>query len=170
MRKCWLFIAILLPFLVAAQNSIQGKIGFYEQNMIIGQPIYLELEVKAPNELKVELPEQAPEIKGLEAYKTPIKITPIQENLKTTIYKIRYPYIAFDSVSGEIGTITVNYSDKKTSSVLKIEGGEFLVSRISVDTTDALRAAYGPIAPLEVKNWNFWNSSVEKKKTSFNYS
>lgn len=156
MRKCWLFIAILLPFLVAAQNSIQGKIGFYEQNMIIGQPIYLELEVKAPNELKVELPEQAPEIKGLEAYKTPIKITPIQENLKTTIYKIRYPYIAFDSVSGEIGTITVNYSDKKTSSVLKIEGGEFLVSRISVDTTDALRAAYGPIAPLEVKNWNLF--------------
>lgn len=156
MKKWSFFLLMCLPFLVSAQDSIQGKIGFYQKNMIIGQPIYLELEVKAPSDIKVQLPEQAPEIKGLESYKTPIKVAPIQEDLKTTIYKFRYPYIAFDSVSGNIGSVSVNYSDKKTSSVLNIEGGDFQVSRIPVDTSDALRAAYGPIAPLEAKNWELF--------------
>lgn len=156
MKKCGIYLLMCLPFLVAAQDSIQGKIGFYDQEMIIGQPIYLELEVKARSDIKVQLPEQAPPIKGLESYKIPIKVSPIQEDLKTTIYKIRFPYIAFDSVSGEIGTVLVNYSDKKTSSVLEIEGKNFQVSRIPVDTTDALRAAYGPIAPLEAKNWELF--------------
>lgn len=156
MRKCWIFLWMCLPFLVTAQDSIQGKIGFYEQEMFLGQPIYLELEVKAAAHLKVQLPEQAPEIKGLESYKTPIMSSPIQEDSKTTIYKIRYPYIAFDSVSGNIGTVLVNYSDKETSSVLKLEGGTFNVLRIAVDTTDTLRAAYGPIQPKEVKNWKLF--------------
>lgn len=156
MRKYWTFLMILVPFLVSAQDSIQGKIGFYEKEMFLGQTIYLELEVKAASNLEVHLPEQAPEIKGLESNKTPIKNAPIQEDSKTTIYKIRYSYIAFDSVSGNIGTVSVNYSDKKTSSVLKVEGGDFEVLRIPVDATDSLRAAYGPIQPPEEKNWKLF--------------
>lgn len=155
MKKIIILMLFILPLMSFANDSIQGSAIFYGKELYLGEKIFLEIEVIAPKSVKIDLPENAPEIKGLESFGSPSPVEEI-DKVQSKIYKKRYPYIAFDSVSGETGAIQIPYTDNGKGEVLNIQGSSFQVQRIPVDSTDALRAAYGPIPAVTAKDWSLF--------------
>src|SRR5690554_6682158 len=158
MRKFFLLLLFILPTILFAQDSIKGKANFTGDDLVLGQVFYLEIEVIAPKSFQVLLPDLSPSIEGLEAMGIPLKQEKI-EYAQSYIYKKSYPYIAFDSVSGKGGPFEVNYLDAQdVNQILRIPPAYFQVSRVSVDSTDAYRIAYGPISKADTELWSafFW--------------
>lgn len=153
MKKICSLILILFPLWMMANDSIQGKATIYGTDLYIGEKLYLEVEVMAPKSVDLQLPEKAPEIKGLEAFGNPGPTEQI-DHVHSNIYKKRYPYIAFDSVAGSTGEIPIPYTEQDKQKTLTIQGVSFQVQRIPIDTTDALRAAYGPMGAVSHTDWN----------------
>lgn len=153
MRKVILLLFLFLPAILIAQDSIEGRAYFGGNDLVLGQIFFLEIEVSAPKSAQVQLPDLAPNIKGLEVGGAPSTQQFIDNN-KSFIHKRRYPYIAFDSVSGMAGPFDIHYIDYQgKNQVLKIPAIALTVGRIPVDTADALRIAYGPISKGETDLW-----------------
>lgn len=153
MKKICSLILILFPFWMMANDSILGKATIYGTDLYIGEKLYLEVEVIAPKSVSLQLPEKTPVIKGLEAFGDP-ELTEQIDHVHSNIYKKRYPYIAFDSITGSTEEISIPYTEQDKQKTLTIQSASFQVQRIPVDTTDALRAAYGPLGGVSDADWN----------------
>ncbi len=145
MKKSLLFWCWLIPAMLSAQDSIRGSAYIQGDELYLGKVFFLELEVSAPKSVQVFLPDRQPEIAGVEKYGIPSK-TQFTEHESIIIHQKRYPYIAFDSLSGTAGPFEITYTDhQENKKTLILDPIPFKIQRIQADTTDSLRAAYGPI-------------------------
>lgn len=154
MKRIVSLMAFLIPFILMAQDEVQGLWRVEEKPLYIGERFFVELEVKASSDIKIELPEQLASINVLEPVGS--KLEDNIDALDEVIYKKKFNFIAFDSVVAQIPSIQIPYEKDGKGRELIIEGISVSVSRMPVDSTDALRAAYGPMAPEEQLNWNLF--------------
>lgn len=154
MKYWWMYLLFFIPFHTIANDSIQGKWSVENKSIYLGQKFYIELEVKAPKSIQFELPNDVPTIKGAESIGQIINEQFTEQN--STIYKKRFHFIAFDSVQTLVNAIEIPYTVDQQQKMLKIESANIQVDRISVDSTDAIRAAYEPIAPVDALNGNIF--------------
>lgn len=154
MKRIVSLMAFLIPLILMAQDEVKGLWRLEEKPLYIGERFFVELEVIASSDVKIELPEQLASINGLETVGS--KLEDKIETSDDVIYKKKFNFIAFDSVVAQIPSIQIPYEKDGKGHQLIIDGISVLVSRMPVDSTDALRAAYGPMAPEEQLNWNLF--------------
>ncbi|MCO5231283.1 MAG: LPXTG cell wall anchor domain-containing protein [Chitinophagales bacterium] len=140
-----------------ANENIRGVASFGQNEIFVGQLFYLDIEVKTAKNIKVQLPSIAPDVHGLEKVKeSSINGEEVLNSGDSLIYKTRFAYVAYDSVSGDRAQIAVPYSQNNHFDTLMLYADGFQVQRIAVDTTDALRKAYGPLYTVPSTNWNIY--------------
>lgn len=148
MKKTLLFLTFIYPMILIAQESIQGRASMGNQSMYIGDILYLEVEVKAPQSVQVKLPNTPFPIHGLEIYSVPSAVEQTQI-ANSTITKRRYSYLAFDSITANTGPLEISYTDSLgKEKKFSISGADFQVSRWPVDAQDQARQIEGLI-PIE---------------------
>lgn len=153
--KNWLiWILCFLPTFAFSNESVRGKWNVDGQDIYVGRQFYIELEVKVPSSVELNIPNDVPTIKGIEILGQS-EVNKISES-NATIYKKRFNFIAFDSLTALVPEISIPYIQDEKTQQIKIESVPFSIKRIPVDSTEVLRAAYGPIAPEESLNWNFF--------------
>lgn len=140
-----------------ANENIRGIASFGQNEKLVGQLFYLDIEVKTVKDFKVQLPSIAPDINGLEKVKeSSINGLEVLSSGDSLIYKTRFAYVAYDSVSGDKAQIAIPYSENNLFDTLILYADGFHIQRIPVDTTDALRKAYGPLYTVPSTNWNIY--------------
>ena len=154
-RWGWIFI-FLIPWTLWGQDSVKVIAYFDSPELYIGQKLFLAVEVSLPKTGKVFFPQENPPIKGLESLKS-AEPSRVFEEGTSAIYTKRYAYIAFDSLISSEDSINVSYTlGSKQNVPVLIQIKPFQIKRIFVDTTDALRAAYGPFPPKKNADWKLF--------------
>ncbi|MCO5234400.1 MAG: hypothetical protein LC105_02380 [Chitinophagales bacterium] len=154
MIKWWIFCFFCYPFLSWANDAVRGQATFFQKEIYIGQTFFLDIEVKAPMDIKVQAPITAPSINGLDIVNNnPLNGLEVIKSEDSLIYKVRFAYVAFDSITGNENQILIPYSQNNIVDTFAISIQNFQVHRIPVDTTDALRREYEPLYTSTKSKW-----------------
>ncbi|MCO5248482.1 MAG: hypothetical protein M9887_06010 [Chitinophagales bacterium] len=151
MKKVIVFFFCCLPLFVWAKDDISGHAKFLNPELIIGEKIFLEVEIKAPKSYIIHFPTEAPKIEQLQMFGEPEPTTQTTQ-AKDYIYKKRYAYIAFDKVTAQ-PQITIPYTQNDKEKQLEIQVDAFQVKRIAVDSLDTVRTPYPPMEFQKKMGW-----------------
>ena len=151
MKRLIVLLFCFLPILIWAEDAITGSAKFIDPEMVIGEQIYLEIEIKAPKSYIINFPNEAPEIKDLQMFGEPEPTIHFSQS-SNYIYKKRYSYIAYDKVEAQ-PKIVINYTKNDKEAQLEIQVDAFQVKRIPVDASDQMREAYSPLPFQKKLGW-----------------
>jgi hypothetical protein len=141
--------------LLQAQEEVRGNLHVPAGPFYPGDIIPVEMELILPEASEPQFPKQHPNFPPLKPIGTPGPVQTYNSGLMR-IHKQVFSYIALDSITTLIGMET-DSGESKLSVLYKTEGGTQAFSfepaivkvvRIPVDTTQALRAAYGIEEPI----------------------
>lgn len=153
--------AILILFLTGicvllqAQEDVRGKLHVPAGPFYPGDIISVEMELILPEGSEPQFPKQHPDFPPLKPIGTPGPVQMYNSGLMR-IHKQIFSYIALDSLTTLIGVetdsgggeLSVLYKTEAGTQAFTFEPSAVKVVRIPVDTTQALRAAYGIEDPV----------------------